>query len=150
MRPLSLTEDGLLAGGSALWLQGWTTQIHRLTEIILPEGEIAETAGLGQVRILRRDDRHFAVLRDWSIEADGRRMLRPEMAIADALVHRGDPEAAWLAAPDDIDPDAFETDRMPELLRALDALGAGPEVVAAAAGYADALDPARDAPAYRR
>lgn len=121
----------ILTGGHAIWMGGWTTQVHHGRDIIAAD---STTDGLV---------RGAAVLEVMRVVAlptgdAGEVMLPPAYALADGILH-GDHR---VMPPDEIDPDYLDQDGRPALLAALVALGASAdETDAALATYGSALDP---------
>lgn len=121
----------LLTGGHAIWMGGWSTQVHHARDVIEtdPQGQGLHRSA-DALAVLRREAQPTA-------EAD-EMMLPPAYALADSLVH-GDHR---IMPPDEIDPDYLDRDELPALEAALRALGASAEEIARyAARYADALTP---------
>ena len=100
----------VVTGGHALWMGGWTGQVHRHQDIIGRGGLERPPAVLARLMTVAR-----------TLEA-GLAMLPPAYALADGLIfddHRVMP-------PDEIDPEYLEADEMPALLAALEDLGCSP------------------------
>ena len=137
----------VIIGGYPLSAFGWTTQVHLLCEVAAPPGRPVAPDWTG-FAMLDRSPARLRTLIDWSVP--GVRgpadlpMVHPAMAIADALMARWEnpSDQAWVAGPDDLDPDGVPPDALPLLERALRDLGAdAAHIEELRATYAPALDP---------
>jgi hypothetical protein len=99
-----------LTGGFAIWMGGWTTQVHHHRDIIgcYPGA-------------LEREVAYCLRCRDFSTRfEEDLRILSPAAALADGLLHQDHD----LVPPEDIDPDYLETPQVQAVLEALEVLGA--------------------------
>jgi len=113
----------ILTGGHAVWMGGWSGQVHHHQDVIGPEG-------------LDRKASVLAVLRDAAAElSPGTFLLPPAHALADSLIH-GDHR---VMPPDEIDPDYLEKDERQTLRDALSELGCSGEEAEALASPYDAV-----------
>jgi hypothetical protein len=130
-RALGLDGPVFVGGSTALAHAGWTTQSNRLPELIC-----AADPGLTapDLRFRPRSKQVLTILSSWlcDIAFGDCPVLRPEMALADAVLDRLRGGATHIYDPDDLDPDEIDG-RAGELFRAaLDALHADPEEKATA------------------
>jgi hypothetical protein len=98
----------LLTGGHAIWMGGWTGQVHLHQDFIGPGG-------------LTRSSKIQEVLLAVSAEVEpGTYLVPPAYALADSLIHKDH----RIMPADEIDPDYLDRDERPFLRSALEALGA--------------------------
>lgn len=97
----------ILTGGHAIWMGGWTGQVHHHQDIIEPDDQ-------------HRSPAVMAVLQAVAVSVgEGLHMLPPAYALADSLLHDG----LRLMPPDEIDPDYLDQDERQSLHDALTHLG---------------------------
>lgn len=122
----------LLTGGFAIWIGGWTGQVHHHRDII--------GAGGGLVRTPEVLERLRVGAEPYE---DGFMVLTPAYALADGLVHRDHA----LVPPDEIDPDYLDQREDLNLFSALKVLGvADLEAAGLVAPYLSRLTPEVDDP----
>lgn len=105
----------IVTGGHALWMGGWSTQVHHKQDIIGGEGGLIRPED-----VLRR----YATI---ALPMGDVALLPPAHALADSLVfhdHR-------IMPADELDPDYIEIDVRGDVAGALAALGQGVEIISA-------------------
>lgn len=114
----------ILTGGHAIWMGGWTGQVHHHQDIIEPDDQ-------------HRSPEVMTVLQNMAVHVgEGLHMLPAAYALADSLLHEG----LRIMPPDEIDPDYLEQDERQSLRDALIHLGCSLDRAGAlAAPYEDVL-----------
>ena len=140
---LNLCGPVLIGGSTALAHAGWTTQLDRMPEVICGA---APGQGAPNMRLRPRPAHVLKLLEDWTTDHsyDGCRVLRPEMAIADAVLDRLNGGATYIYDPDDLDPDEIDVGAGQVFRQALDALGASLQAKSAALELYGAILDERD------
>ncbi len=119
----------ILTGGHAIWMGGWSHQVHHAKDVISPDAPNS----------LIRSDAIMSVLSLVAFEVEpGVYRLPPAYALADGLVHKDH----RIMLPDEIDPDYLDRDERPAVIDALKALGMGQgDIAPALEPYGRCLDP---------
>lgn len=100
----------ILTGGFAVWMGGWTVQVHHNRDIIGPG-------------MLMRTEKALMHLRNAATEYDNDHLILPAVwALADGLFHQDHA----VIPPDEIDPDYLEGREDRNLEKALLSLGSTP------------------------
>lgn len=105
----------IVTGGHAIWMGGWSTQVHHKQDIIGGEGGL-----IRPVDVIRR----YATI---ATPMDDVVLLPPAHALADSLVfqdHR-------IMPADELDPDYIEMDVRGQVREALSALGQSADLISA-------------------
>lgn len=101
-------KDGhspLIIGGHALWRHGWTTQIHQLIDVAVPE-EARAVAPSGH-RLHQRSAASISVLLRGAEHCREGWIVAPEKALADMIMQEGR-GGLWRPTADELDEDALE------------------------------------------
>lgn len=101
---------GIIIGGHALWIHGWTSQIHRKMEVAIPAGDHDEVPGRprrGGVEYFERSEKAYREIARCSMPMNGFLLASPVCALADLIVANGK-GGIWNPGIDDLDEDCLE------------------------------------------
>lgn len=116
----------ILTGGHAIWMGGWTCQVHHHQDVICKGG-------------LKRSPDIISKMKPFALEMEaGLFMLPPAYALADSLIHKDH----RVMPPDEIENDYLDQDEAVNLRQALKDFGCSDdEVDVLAAPYDPCLTP---------
>ncbi|MFG6080364.1 hypothetical protein ACEUZ9_000914 [Paracoccus litorisediminis] len=114
--------ESIIIGGHALWVHGWTSQIHRLMEIARPDSNSFSTESTywpaqPGMRFFPRPRHVMDELARDAIPMNGMLLASPLAALADMIVMQG-AAGLWLPGIEDLDEDCLEG-RLSEVMAAM-------------------------------